>query len=65
MPRFWKLHAGPARSSIRNASRPIGFNYEHVMESYISNVHFAGLAYGIIQFNLNYLILKENGNRMR
>ena len=53
MPRLWKLHAGLAHSSIRNATRPIGFNYEHVMESYVSNVRVAGLAYGIIQFNLN------------
>ena len=45
--------SGPARSSIRNATRPIGFNYEHVIESYVSNGRVAGLAYGIIQFNLN------------
>ena len=59
MPRFWKLHTGPARSSIRNASRPIRFNYEHVIESYVSNMRFAGLAYGIIQFNLNIWLWKK------
>ena len=28
MPRCWKLDAGPVRSSIRNATQPIGFNTE-------------------------------------
>ena len=59
MSRCWKLRAGPARSSIRNATRPIGFIYEHVMESYVSNVGVAGLAYGIIQFNLNIWLRKK------
>ena len=53
MSQCWKLHAGSARSSIRYATRPIGFNYEHVMKSYKSSVRVAGLAHGIIQFNLN------------